>query len=168
MIAYSKDNCFPETLYLTKDIFHHLEYQISGIQVFNMLQKYVNYLPGNIRYLRKKRNLLQEQMPALIGISRTTWSNYETGVSEPAVGGLLKISNFFGISLDELILMNLQALEKPAPDAGKKTYSKRIVYSANEDFSSMVRDPQVGFAYVLKELQKLREEVDTIRQDNYK
>lgn len=129
-----------------------------------MLQKYVNFLPANLRHLRKRKNLRQDEMQDILGISRTTWSNYETGISEPSVGGLLKISHFFGIKLDTLVLENLNAGEKTLNKLGKKSSLKRIVYSANEDITSMVMDPQVGFAYVLKEIQKLREDVDALIQ----
>ena len=143
-----------------------MEYQIYPKQVFVMLQKYVNFLPANLRHLRKRKNLRQDEMQNILGISRTTWSNYETGVSEPSVGGLLKISHFFGIKLDSLVLDNLNEGEKQPEKVGKKSLLKRIVYSANEDITSMVMDPQVGFAYVLKELQKLREDVDALILDS--
>ncbi|PWT99156.1 MAG: hypothetical protein C5B52_11075 [Bacteroidetes bacterium] len=139
-----------------------MEYQIYSKHDFAMLQNYVNFLPSNLRHLRKKKNLRQDEMQNILGISRTTWSNYETGVSEPSVGSLLKISQFFGIKLDSLVLDNLNGGEKPLERMGKKSSLKRIVYSANEDIASMVMDPQVGFAYVLKELQKLRQDIDAI------
>ena len=62
------------------------------------------------------------------------------------------------------MLENLNAGEKTLNKLGKKSSLKRIVYSANEDITSMVMDPQVGFAYVLKEIQKLREDVDALIQ----
>jgi transcriptional regulator with XRE-family HTH domain len=61
----------------------------------------------NLKILRRKKNLNQDEMLTHIGISRTTWSNYETDYSEPDHATLINISNFFDISIDDLLKKNL-------------------------------------------------------------
>lgn len=42
------------------------------------------------------------------GITRATWSNYENGNTEPDIKTLANISGIFGVTLDDLILSNLE------------------------------------------------------------
>ncbi|HYC30505.1 MAG TPA: helix-turn-helix transcriptional regulator, partial [Chitinophagaceae bacterium] len=63
----------------------------------------------NLRYLREKQQLTQVEIAPLIGFTKATWSNYENGASQPAMDGLIKISNYFGITLDELIFSDIPA-----------------------------------------------------------
>ncbi|MBS1642372.1 MAG: helix-turn-helix transcriptional regulator [Bacteroidetes bacterium] len=70
---------------------------------------YKIYLGKNLLYLRKLRKLQQSEMPENIGISRATWSDYENGRTEPNLETVVKISEFFGISLDTLIITDIEA-----------------------------------------------------------
>ncbi len=62
----------------------------------------------NIHFLRKKKELQQAEMPDVIGIARATWSDYENARTEPKIEVLLKISDFFGIMLDDLLRKDLE------------------------------------------------------------
>ena len=61
----------------------------------------------NIYYLRKQAGYTQAEMPDRLSVSRTTWSNYENGVSEPNSEGFISIANLFGVSLDDLLTKDL-------------------------------------------------------------
>ena len=50
----------------------------------------------------------QAEISAAIGFKRNTWSNYETGVSKPSYNDLMKIVEYFDISLDKLTSLDLQ------------------------------------------------------------
>lgn len=63
----------------------------------------------NINYLRKAKGLNQSDMPDILGIQRSTWANYENGATEPPIDTILKISRYFGISLDDLMLKKLDS-----------------------------------------------------------
>ncbi|MBR0213978.1 MAG: helix-turn-helix transcriptional regulator [Solobacterium sp.] len=45
----------------------------------------------------------QEEIAAVAGVSRQTVSNWETGRSLPDIISLLKLSEYYGISVDVLI-----------------------------------------------------------------
>lgn len=62
----------------------------------------------NIHYLRKLRNITQDKMQALLTIERSTWSNYENGQTEPKIETLIRISNFFNVDIDAILLTDLQ------------------------------------------------------------
>jgi len=63
----------------------------------------------NIVFLRKKRELTQAEIADSIGYKRTTWNNYEQGVSEPNFEGVIKIAKFFDISLNDLLTFDLNS-----------------------------------------------------------
>lgn len=51
--------------------------------------------------LRGKRT--QAQMAQLLGLPRETYRNYEVGSREPTIETLLKMADFFGVSVDYLL-----------------------------------------------------------------
>ena len=64
-------------------------------------------LANNLRFLRTKHKLTQDDLSSLLNISRQAYSNYETRT--PDLDSLLHISRFYRISIDELVLDNLQS-----------------------------------------------------------
>lgn len=60
-------------------------------------------LQTNLRELRTTKGLTQQQLGEIFHISRTVFSNYETGKIEPSIKMILEISKFFGISVDQLL-----------------------------------------------------------------
>lgn len=65
-------------------------------------------LSNNLRYLRKQYQLTQDQMGGILNISRQAYSNYETSNRTPDLDTLLFLSNFYKVTLDELILTDLK------------------------------------------------------------
>ncbi len=59
----------------------------------------------NIKILRQKRNLTQEEVAAHLGISFQSISKWERGDGYPDITMLPALANYFGISTDELIGM---------------------------------------------------------------
>ena len=53
--------------------------------------------------LRKKNNLSQEDLGLELGVSRQTISKWEAGVSYPDFQRLVLLSDFFDMTLDELV-----------------------------------------------------------------
>lgn len=56
-----------------------------------------------LMYERRKKELTQTQLAEEIGVSRITINKWETGKSTPSVEMLLKLSNFFNVSVDYLL-----------------------------------------------------------------
>ena len=58
---------------------------------------------GNkLKELRKNENLTQKQLADKLEISRVNYTRYETGVVRPDYETLIKLADFYDISLDEL------------------------------------------------------------------
>ena len=86
------------------------------------------FLNQNIRYLRKRENLSQEDFANLFGLNRSNIGSYEEGRAVPPLEILLKIAKHFTISLEQLIekdisvetlslvMGNNSAISEPAPE----------------------------------------------------
>lgn len=61
--------------------------------------------------LRTEKNLSQEELAAALGVSRQSISKWETNASVPELEKLIKLSQLFEVSLDELVLDR-----KPEPE----------------------------------------------------
>lgn len=57
----------------------------------------------NIRKLRIDRGLTQAQLAAVLNIWQNTYSQYEVGTLNYPVEALLKLADFYGISVDKLL-----------------------------------------------------------------
>ncbi|HIU06187.1 MAG TPA: helix-turn-helix transcriptional regulator [Candidatus Onthoplasma faecigallinarum] len=56
-----------------------------------------------LRELRQKRKLTQEDMSKILNLGSTTYKNYENNITEPNIETLIKLANFYNVSLDELV-----------------------------------------------------------------
>jgi len=69
----------------------------------------MSLISNNLKYLRKKISLTQEQMAHQIGIKRSLLGAYEEGRADPRISNLLKFSEIFSLSVDQLIGSDLTA-----------------------------------------------------------
>ena len=53
--------------------------------------------------LRKQKGLSQEQLGAAVGVTRQTVSKWELGDTTPELGKLVQLSDYFQLSIDELV-----------------------------------------------------------------
>lgn len=60
-------------------------------------------LSDNLKLLKVKKPFKQKEIASFVGVTVSTWSNYEIGKTEPNHETLIKISKFFGIPVDELL-----------------------------------------------------------------
>jgi len=56
-----------------------------------------------LKILRKKNKLTQRSVAEALHISQTSVSKYERGESEPDLEMVIKMADFFGVSVDEFI-----------------------------------------------------------------
>lgn len=73
---------------------------------------------NNIRFLRRKRNISQEELAEMVGYkSFTTIQKWETGDSEPNMGVLRQLADIFHLSISELVETDLEnkSSDRPLP-----------------------------------------------------
>lgn len=78
-----------------------------------------------IKENRKKKNMSQEQFAEIFNITRQTVSNWENGKSYPDLEVILKISDFFEVSTDELLKKDISIVKKI--DSEKKKNKKLAI-----------------------------------------
>jgi len=68
----------------------------------------MSFFATNLRFLRKRKGLSQAEMQDSLGFPRTTWASYESEKSEPAIDEILRIADFFEVSVADLLRRDLQ------------------------------------------------------------
>ena len=58
---------------------------------------------NNLKYLRKSRSLTQQEIADVVGISRQGYAKYENDLGEPDISTLIKLADYFDVSVDSLI-----------------------------------------------------------------
>lgn len=66
-----------------------------------------SFLQQNLRHLRKRLEMSQEQLAEKIGLNRGNIASYENASAEPKICNLLRLSNFFGVSILDITQSDL-------------------------------------------------------------
>ena len=78
-----------------------------------------------INNLRKQHGLSQDDFANLFNVSRQTVSNWENGKSYPDLEMIIKVSDYFKVSIDELLKNDVQTVKKI--DNEKKAKKKYLI-----------------------------------------
>ena len=84
----------------------------------------------NLKALRDSLNMTQEEFGKSIGLAKSTYNNYETGVREPKSDFWIAIAQKYNVSIDYLMgLEDPQNEKQPAPTNGDELAEddKRII-----------------------------------------
>ncbi len=65
----------------------------------------------NLKILREKHNVSQQRLAAAVGVSQQSINKYENHNIEPEIRTLIRIADFFHVSVDYLIGHGLDAEE---------------------------------------------------------
>lgn len=57
----------------------------------------------NIRNLREDNDYRQKDIASVLNVSQNTYSQYENGVIELTAENLIKLADFYGVSVDYLL-----------------------------------------------------------------
>ena len=70
------------------------------------------YFDSNIKFLRTRKKLTQDQLAVAIEIKRSTLNNYENGISGPSIQSLVTLSDYFHVAIDTLLRVDLAKLRE--------------------------------------------------------
>lgn len=93
-----------------------------------------NTFSRNLKLLREFHEMNQEDLAQKIGVSRSNLSYYETSKSEPTLTPLIKISEVFDITIDDLIFkeLNIDLLKETyIEDKKEKKLLSFFIFSRN-------------------------------------
>ncbi|MBL8627944.1 MAG: helix-turn-helix domain-containing protein [Myxococcales bacterium] len=83
-----------------------------------------DHLAANVRAIREARGMSQQQIAALAGIPRATWSHLESGMANPTLAVLTRVADALQVRLDELLasprspVRHVRASELPSRQKG--------------------------------------------------
>jgi transcriptional regulator with XRE-family HTH domain len=127
----------------------------------------VSLFSKNLRFLRKRENLNQEQIAVLFNKKANTIGNWENQKSEPSLAELIRLGEYFKVTTQDLVHTDLEnhsgsagMVPRPKKDQNVKLYETQEVSTsiANED------NPD-AFWIILRELRALNQKVDLLVSD---
>lgn len=104
---------------------------------------------NNIRALREAKGLTQAEIAQKLGFPTTTWGSYELSKSQPSMENMIKIADFFGISIDGLLRRHVNLIAKEFV----KRKEQNVNPSVNPFVNPIVEEPDIE--YLLKEAREL-------------
>lgn len=127
----------------------------------------MNLFSKNLRFLRKKGNHNQDEISILFNKRANTIGNWENQKSEPNLAELMKLGEFFHVSVQDLLHTDMENQpETPVPETISATQAKPFVKSQS------IRDVISGttakegspdaFWMILRELRAIDEKVDLL------
>ena len=85
------------------------------ILIFLAIANFMSIISSNIKFLRKKKGLTQQQFADQIGIKRSLVGAYEEERAEPKYDLLKNIASFFDITIDDFIKETINEKWAPKP-----------------------------------------------------
>ncbi len=73
------------------------------------------FFSTNLKFLRKKHGLQQEELAKILNVKANTVSNYERGVSQPDYKILLQITEYFNITAQQILYDNISTENNNIP-----------------------------------------------------
>ena len=110
---------------------------------------------NRLKFLREEKNMLQEDIGRVINVSARTISNYETENRKMSPDIIIKLANFFNVSIEYL----LGTTDNRYPNS----YENDLLELAKVGFTRENYEPPTE-----KQKEQIRAIIETILQDNKK
>ena len=68
------------------------------------------FFSSNIKFLRRRRGLTQDDVADTLGMKRSTLSGYENAIAQPGFEALIAMSKYLNVAIDTLIKVDLCSL----------------------------------------------------------
>lgn len=84
-----------------------------------------------LRQLRKEHNISCRQLGKDIGLSASALSHYETGINVPCMKNVVKIAEYFNVSVDYLVerseYRNQEEIQKTVQKGAARKYINKLI-----------------------------------------
>jgi len=105
----------------------------------------MSIISSNIKFLRKKKGLTQQQFADQVGIKRSLVGAYEEERAEPKYDLLKTIASFFEISIDDFIKETINEKWAPAPKGNLRILSISVDKDDNENIEMVPLKASAGY-----------------------
>lgn len=99
----------------------------------------MDILAKNLVWYRKNIGFNQVEMAKQINVSRSQWSDYERGRSEPNLTTIMRIASFLKISLDELFSNRVEDISFENGEVIRKSVAETPVSTATTPAGPVVQ-----------------------------
>lgn len=133
----------------------------------------MTFFAKNIHFLRKQKKITQAEMPNYIDITRGTWGNYENSVSEPDISKIIAIAHLFGVTVDDLLSVDLSQNVHLIENLDKKNNGKNVHLNVHPNVLNMVNEPDAPYEkakktevdlLILKQLNTIGDDIKQIKK----
>lgn len=97
---------------ISQNIPLHICKYYKKIKLFQLQEAHMNYIT-QIRNLREDSDKTQQEIADFLGTSQTMYARYERGANEMPIRHLIKLAQYYNVSLD--YLCGLSTLRRPYP-----------------------------------------------------
>jgi transcriptional regulator with XRE-family HTH domain len=122
----------------------------------------------NLRFLRKKGNHNQEEIARIFNKQANTVGNWENQKSEPSFTELMRLGEFFQVSVENLLLTDLELQTRQTAGISPSTGSSQTLISGSLTEYGGNKFEEAGpdaFWLILRELRAVHEKVDLLIAD---
>jgi transcriptional regulator with XRE-family HTH domain len=91
------------------------------------------YLKENMKFLRKQKEMTQGDLADKLEIKRSLIGSYEEGRGVPKLSVIKQMSELFGVTMDDLLTVNLSELGERKPETGEKLKLLSVVVTPEND-----------------------------------
>ncbi len=109
------------------------------------IPNFMSIISSNIKFLRKKKGLTQQQFADQVGIKRSLVGAYEEERAEPKYELLKTIASFFEISIDDFIKETINEKWAPAPKGNLRILSISVDKDDNENIELVPLKASAGY-----------------------
>ena len=117
---------------------------------------------GNLRFLRKKGGHNQDEISILFNKRPNTIGNWENRKSEPSLSELIRLGEFFQVSVSDLLHRDL---EKEGVTVGiqRPEFSTRAEFQGTEEANRPVYAAgSIDMSLIMRELRLIQERIDAL------
>lgn len=118
-------------------------------------------LANNLRYLRKKHNLTQDDVSRVLNISRQAYSNYETSNRTPDLDTLICLSSYYHISLDDLAFRSLPGMTASSDTLRETPVSYTLTSDKNTGNSIYLTEEELNLILRFRTLSRENKQIIT-------
>lgn len=102
-------------------------------------------LPAKLKQLRIIHGYTQDYIASVLGISRQTYSHYETGKRTPSPDALFKLAGLYNISVDDLMQLTINIDRDISYDAPTPSQSSKDLDGFIEFFNNISNQKKFKF-----------------------
>lgn len=81
------------------------------------------HFANNLRVLRKNKGRSQDEVVIAVGMKRSSYAGWEQGTAQPSLEKLVELASYHHMTLDALLLYDLDSWPKSTLDAMIRAYT---------------------------------------------